>query len=94
MLSYWQAEMMLDAIGLNDYFDELIIGAECARAKPHPDPYQVQLRPPHIHGDMQWSLRIRSQPCFVRWWRVGVSRRLLQPLSIRALCLMNVTTLA
>jgi hypothetical protein len=39
VLSTRQAEMMLDAIGLK--VDVLIIGAECARAKPHPDPYQV-----------------------------------------------------
>jgi len=64
---------MLDAIGLKDYFDQLIIGAECARAKPHPDPYQVQLRPPHIHGDMQCSLCIRSQPCLVRWCVSGLA---------------------
>jgi FMN phosphatase YigB (HAD superfamily) len=32
---------MLAAIGLDAYFDQLIIGEECRRAKPHPDPYEV-----------------------------------------------------
>ena len=33
------AEAMLAAIGARDYFDTLIIGEECARGKPAPDPY-------------------------------------------------------
>ena len=33
------AECMFEALGLADYFDDVIIGAECARAKPFPDPY-------------------------------------------------------
>ena len=34
---------MISALGLDGYFDLLVIGAECARAKPHPDPYQAAL---------------------------------------------------
>lgn len=30
---------MLKAIGLYDDFDTIVLGEECARAKPHPDPY-------------------------------------------------------
>lgn len=41
IFSVSQAEMMLAAIGLEAYFDQLIIGEECQRAKPHPDPYEV-----------------------------------------------------
>ncbi|KAG2438042.1 hypothetical protein HXX76_005655 [Chlamydomonas incerta] len=33
------AEMMLAALGLDSYFEHLVLGEECARAKPHPDPY-------------------------------------------------------
>ncbi|WP_193141608.1 HAD family phosphatase [Meridianimarinicoccus sp. MJW13] len=33
------AEVMLAAIGLADAFDTLVIGDECDRGKPHPDPY-------------------------------------------------------
>jgi HAD superfamily hydrolase (TIGR01509 family) len=32
-------EAMLKAIGLYDKFDAIIVGEECARAKPFPDPY-------------------------------------------------------
>lgn len=34
---------MLDALGLNDFFDCVIIGDECARSKPFPDPYLTAL---------------------------------------------------
>ena len=33
------AEAMLDAIGQRGRFDTIIIGEECPRGKPHPDPY-------------------------------------------------------
>ncbi|TVU31610.1 hypothetical protein EJB05_23305 [Eragrostis curvula] len=33
------AEFMLSQLGLTDFFPVLVIGSECARAKPFPDPY-------------------------------------------------------
>nr|ACU22954.1 unknown [Glycine max] len=33
------AELMISILGLSDFFDAVIIGGECERAKPHPDPY-------------------------------------------------------
>ncbi|KAL5551231.1 hypothetical protein UlMin_001407 [Ulmus minor] len=33
------AELMISLLGLSDFFDFLIIGGECERAKPHPEPY-------------------------------------------------------
>lgn len=38
------AEAMLAAIGLSEAFDVLVIGEECARAKPHPAPYLDAMR--------------------------------------------------
>lgn len=35
--------LMLDAIGLADTFEAVIFSANCARAKPHPDPYLAGL---------------------------------------------------
>jgi len=32
---------MLKALGLYDHFQSLVLGEECERAKPHPDPYLV-----------------------------------------------------
>ncbi|XP_024401807.1 haloacid dehalogenase-like hydrolase domain-containing protein Sgpp [Physcomitrium patens] len=33
------AEQMIAAVGLTDFFEHLVIGSECERAKPFPDPY-------------------------------------------------------
>ncbi|PIA32577.1 hypothetical protein AQUCO_04400045v1 [Aquilegia coerulea] len=33
------AELMLSSLDLNDFFQDVIIGGECERAKPFPDPY-------------------------------------------------------
>ncbi|XP_059642012.1 haloacid dehalogenase-like hydrolase domain-containing protein Sgpp isoform X2 [Cornus florida] len=33
------AELMISLLGLSDFFDALILGSECERAKPFPDPY-------------------------------------------------------
>ncbi len=38
------AEAMLEAIGLRDAFDCIVIGEECARGKPAPDPYLEAMR--------------------------------------------------
>ena len=44
------AELMLASIGTLagrpslDYFDPLVIGDECAHAKPHPEPYRAAMR--------------------------------------------------
>ncbi|KAJ4950437.1 hypothetical protein NE237_027269 [Protea cynaroides] len=33
------AELMISVLGVSDFFDVLIVGSECERAKPFPDPY-------------------------------------------------------
>lgn len=38
------AEVMLDAIGLRDRIELLVIGDECRRAKPDPEPYIAAMR--------------------------------------------------
>lgn len=38
------AELMLRALGLEGYFEHLVIGTECTRAKPFPDPYLEGMR--------------------------------------------------
>ncbi|KAG6557095.1 hypothetical protein Mapa_001022 [Marchantia paleacea] len=37
------AEQMIASIGLGDFFEHLVIGSECTRAKPFPDPYMTGL---------------------------------------------------
>lgn len=36
--------LMLKALKLDTYFEVVVLGEECARAKPHPDPYQQALQ--------------------------------------------------
>lgn len=38
------AEAMLEAVGLRDAFDVIVIGEECPRGKPDPYPYQEAMR--------------------------------------------------
>jgi len=38
------AEAMLTAIGARNYVEDLVIGEECANAKPHPEPYQIAMQ--------------------------------------------------
>ncbi|THG05948.1 hypothetical protein TEA_011101 [Camellia sinensis var. sinensis] len=33
------AELMISALGLSDFFDTVVLGSDCERAKPFPDPY-------------------------------------------------------
>lgn len=33
------AELMISLLGLSDFFQAVIIGSDCERAKPFPDPY-------------------------------------------------------
>lgn len=33
------AELMIEILGLSDFFNAVIVGSECEHAKPYPDPY-------------------------------------------------------
>ncbi|GLI68526.1 hypothetical protein VaNZ11_012916 [Volvox africanus] len=37
------AEMILAALGIESCFEHLVLGEECTRAKPHPDPYLIAM---------------------------------------------------
>ncbi|MFW2541917.1 HAD family hydrolase [Primorskyibacter sp. 2E107] len=45
------AEHMLAAIGLREAFEVLIIGDECARGKPDPEPYLAAMRMLHVQPE-------------------------------------------
>jgi beta-phosphoglucomutase-like phosphatase (HAD superfamily) len=38
------AEFLIDSLGLDRFFQFLILGDECTRAKPYPDPYLEGLK--------------------------------------------------
>jgi len=54
------ADAMLAALGLADAFDTLVIGEECARAKPHPDPYAIAMA--RLSADPARSLAFEASP--------------------------------
>jgi beta-phosphoglucomutase len=58
------AEASLTAIGLRDRFDTIVLGDECARAKPEPDPYLEALR--LLGADAAASLAFEDSPTGVQ----------------------------
>ncbi|KAA8522104.1 hypothetical protein F0562_012582 [Nyssa sinensis] len=45
------AELMISLLGLSDFFDCLILGSDCERAKPFPDPYLKALELLNVSKD-------------------------------------------
>lgn len=49
------AEQMIAAVGLTDFFEYLVIGSECKRAKPFPDPYLQALEHFGVSADRAFA---------------------------------------
>ncbi|CAI9095510.1 OLC1v1031478C1 [Oldenlandia corymbosa var. corymbosa] len=45
------AELMISLLGLSDFFEAVILGSDCERAKPFPDPYLKALEVLHVSKD-------------------------------------------
>lgn len=58
------AEAVLEALGLSGRFDTLVIGDECARSKPDPEPYREGLR--RLGADATASLAFEDSPPGIR----------------------------
>ncbi|PRY26816.1 HAD superfamily hydrolase (TIGR01509 family) [Aliiruegeria haliotis] len=58
------AEAVLDALGISDRFQALVIGDECARGKPDPAPYLEGLR--RLDADASASLAFEDSPPGIR----------------------------
>ena len=50
------AEHMISALGLTSFFDFVIIGPECKRAKPFPDPYLLGLQELGIRAEEAFAV--------------------------------------
>ncbi|KAG6553223.1 hypothetical protein Mapa_004957 [Marchantia paleacea] len=50
------AEQMIKAVGLGDFFEHIVIGYECERAKPFPDPYLVGLKLLGVPADKAFAV--------------------------------------
>lgn len=68
------AELMISFLGLTDFFEAIIIGSECERAKPFPDPYLKALE----------LLKVSKDHTII--FEVIISPRLVPPCSDCLLC--------
>ena len=59
-------ELMLAAIGLAHYFEDIVYGEHCAHAKPHPEPYLVGLQRLGLSGGSGDVLVFEDSPSGVR----------------------------
>eukprot|EP00897_Mesotaenium_endlicherianum_P007451 jgi/Mesen1/6734/ME000344S06009 len=50
------AEQMIAGLGLTDFFELLIIGGECERAKPYPEPYLAALKQLGVSADNAFAI--------------------------------------
>jgi len=81
------AVAMLDAIGLRDAFQTIVIGEECIRGKPDPDPYLEAMRQLGV-GPAE-SIAFEDSPSGVRAahaagiWTIGI-RSALDDAALRA----------
>ncbi len=57
------ARMMLEALGLGERFETLVIGGELAHGKPHPLPYLTALNRSAATRRTRWPSRIRPRAC-------------------------------
>ena len=58
------AEAVLSALGISDRFQAVVIGDECARGKPYPEPYLEGLR--QLGADAAASLAFEDSPPGIR----------------------------
>lgn len=55
-------EAILAALGLDGFFEHVVYGEDCERAKPHPDPYQVAMRLLGVEGTPALALVCEDSP--------------------------------
>jgi phosphoglycolate phosphatase-like HAD superfamily hydrolase len=52
------AEQMIDTLGLKDFFDHVVVGSECERAKPFPDPYLKALEQVGVSTENAFAIEV------------------------------------
>lgn len=60
------AELMITKLGLSGFFDAIIIGDECERAKPFPDPYLKAIEILNVSKDHTFVLEVGLISSFVK----------------------------
>lgn len=62
------AEQMIAAVGLADFFEYSVIGSECKRAKPFPDPYLTGLELLHVSAEHAFAFEVREFKFFCKFF--------------------------
>lgn len=57
------AEQMIQGLGLESFFQHLVIGAECERAKPFPDPYQAAMALLGVTPSECFAIEVSTSAC-------------------------------
>lgn len=52
------AELMIESLGLTEFFELLVVGSECNRGKPFPDPYLKALNHFGISSSEAFALEV------------------------------------
>lgn len=60
------AEIMITKLGLSGFFDAIIIGDECERAKPFPDPYLKAIEILNVSKDHTFVLEVGLISSFLK----------------------------
>eukprot|EP00955_Chlamydomonas_euryale_P027695 292322-Chlamydomonas_euryale.AAC.10 len=68
--------LMLGALGLETYFESLVLGEECTRAKPFPDPYLEGLK--KLGLDAQATLVVEDSPAGIKVREACVTMHMLK----------------
>jgi len=60
------AEMMLGGLGLTPFFEKVVLGEECTRPKPFPDPYLDGLATIGLSGQASKALVLEDSPAGIK----------------------------
>lgn len=60
------AELLISLLGLGEFFELLIIGAECERAKPFPDPYLRAVKELGISAEHTFIFEVPNLSCMYK----------------------------
>lgn len=59
------AELMISLLGLSGFFEVVIVGGECERSKPFPDPYQKALKHFGLEPNQAFVLEVNKMESII-----------------------------
>lgn len=78
---------MIAAVGLTDFFEHLVIGSECKRAKPFPDPYLNALEHFGVSAENAFAFEVSYKSCmFLVMIRSSLQVSLIEANTVKNAC--------